>query len=221
MSPAEANREDLNVLVVDDEAHLRNLLSGVVRKMGCSVVGAASAEEAARVMTAEPRQVIILDLNLPGMQGMDFCEVVHQRWPKTQVIILTGFGDLDAAKRAIRAEVVDFLTKPFHLGDIEVALDRARRRLFPINTKPQLLIEPEPEEEALTARTEAHGEARTGVAGPAGSPTTLEAMERELILTVLKKHQGNRTSAAAELGISRRTLYNKLVTYGYGEEEGF
>ena len=215
MPPAETNRDTLSVLVVDDEAHLRNLLSGVVRKLGCSVVGAASAEEAARVMSAEPRQVIILDLNLPGMQGMDFCEQVHQRWPKTQVIVLTGFGDLDSAKRAIRLEVVDFLTKPFHLGDIEVALDRAKRRLFPVDVKPKI--------EAIAEAMQEPEPSPTAAAGPGSpsGPTTLEAMERDLILSTLRRHNGNRTAAANELGISRRTLYNKLVSYGYGEEEAF
>src|SRR6266404_4263140 len=97
--------------------------------MGFTATGARSGEEAQRLMEAHPRDVIILDLNLPAMDGMEFFRLLRDRWPATQVIILTGFGDLETAKAAIHLDVVEFLTKPSPLNKVEEALDRARRRI--------------------------------------------------------------------------------------------
>ncbi len=90
-------------------------------------------------MEAAPADIVLLDLNLPGMTGMDFFRKLRDRWPITQVIILTGFGDLESAREAIRLDVVDFLTKPCHLGELEQALDRAAsasRAMLPPATSP-------------------------------------------------------------------------------------
>lgn len=119
------------VLIVEDEQRLRDMLMRAVGEMGYSVVSVGSAEAALRAMDKEPCGILVLDLNLPGMEGMTLLGNVRKRWPAVQAIILTGFGDLEAAKQAIHLDVVDFLTKPCALGDLEIALDRARRRAGP------------------------------------------------------------------------------------------
>jgi DNA-binding NtrC family response regulator len=138
---------------------------------------------------------MLLDLNLPGMSGMELFGLLRQRWPQTQVVILTGFGDLEAAREAIRLDVVDFLTKPCSLGDLEVALDRARKRLGP----PRPDVGPDAGPDSI-------------VSDNAGPPT-LDDIERQTILAALERHRGNRAATAAELGISLRTLYYRLAEY--------
>jgi two-component system response regulator RegA len=190
----------LRVLVVEDEPRLRDLMVHAIPDMGFEALGARSAEEALRLMESDPRGLIILDLNLPGMSGMEFFRILRERWPETQVIVLTGFGDLEAARQAIRLDVVDFLTKPCHLGDLELSLDRARRRLVPkIESLP--LGADEEDDEALAA--------------PAGANPSkkLDDIEREHILAALERQHGNRTATAKELGISLRTLYYRLEEY--------
>jgi DNA-binding NtrC family response regulator len=119
---------------------------------------------------------------------MEFFQMVREDWPAVQVIILTGYGDLESARAAIRLGVADFLSKPCHLRDLEMALDRARRRI-----------------------TDAPAPA---VAPPVpGSQSTLADTERQQILAALQRNGGNRTAAAAELGISRRTLHYRLNEY--------
>jgi two-component system, response regulator RegA len=181
----------LRVLVVEDESRLRELLLDVIPDMGFSVAAARTAEEARRLMEAEPRDIIVLDLNLPGIGGMDFFEDLRQRWPRAQVIVVTGVGDLESARRAIHLDVVDFLTKPCHLRELEISLDRARRRMTPID----------PPAAAPAAAAEKRPRA------------TLKQSERELILECLARNEGNRSATAAQLGISRRTLYYKLREY--------
>jgi DNA-binding NtrC family response regulator len=182
--------EQARVLIVEDEVRLRELLVDVIPEMGFPAVAVRSAEEASKLMESDPREIVMLDLQLPVMSGMDFFEQVRQRWPATQVIILTGFGNLATAKAAIRLDVVDFLIKPCHLNEVEVSLDRARRRIKETAAIPDVAAAPSSEE-----------------------AQTLADSERLLIFAALKRHNGNRTAAAAELGISRRTLHYRLRQY--------
>lgn len=119
-----------NVLLVEDEPRLREMLLRAVREMGFDAAGVSSAEQAQRLLEHQPYPVLIVDLNLPATSGMDLIRTIRRRWPAIQAIILTGFGDLNAARQAIHLDVVDFLTKPCALGDLEVALDRAFHRLL-------------------------------------------------------------------------------------------
>ena len=182
---------DLSVLIVDDERRLRELLGRAVARMGFDVQAVASAEDAAAAMKRRPHAIVMLDLNLPGKNWAAFMDDLHRWWPATRVIIITGFADLDSALKAVRHNAADYVTKPFDLGDIERALDRARRQI------------------ELNGRPPARGAAGAGDHA-AGS---LAAMERQLIVEALQRHGGNRTAAADELGITRRTLYNKLKHY--------
>jgi DNA-binding NtrC family response regulator len=177
------------VLVVEDEPRMRELLLDVLPDMGFPETTAVrSAEEARRALDATPADILLLDLQLPGASGMELFEEVRRQSPHAQVIVLTGHGDLDAARAAIHLDVVDFLRKPCHLGELEVALHRARQRVRPA--------------------------ASPAVSMDKSEPMTLAEVEREQIFAALKRHQGNRTAAAAELGISRRTLHYRLREYG-------
>jgi len=187
----------LRVLIVEDESRLRDLLLDVVPDMGYHATAARTAQEAMRIMETDPRDILLLDLRLPVMGGMDFFQIVRNRWPDTQVIILTGFGDLDAARQAIHLDVVDFLSKPCHLKNVEIALDRARQRIM--SSRPALPTENQPPPQPTSVDD---------------SPTmTLEQTERRQILAALARNNGNRTATALELGISRRMLHYRLNEY--------
>ncbi len=177
--------EKTRVLVVEDEARLREMLVSAISEMGFSAGGAPSAEDAIRALEQVPCDIALLDLNLPGMGGLELFQQIRGRCPDAAVIILTGYGDLEAAQQAIHLDVVDFLTKPASLGEIEAALDRAYRR------------------------TEASGAGRVVPEEPA----TLQDSEREQILAAVERNKGNRAATAAELGISVRTLYYRLAEY--------
>jgi DNA-binding NtrC family response regulator len=191
------------VLIVEDEPRMRDLLARAVAGWGFPVSAARSSEEALRSMDANPAHVVVLDLNLPGAGGMECFQAIRARRPSTQVIILTGFGDLDAARKAIELNVVAFLTKPCHLGELESALDRARKRLIEAGEREleRMPIPPEPAAESAPPPD------------PSDKPGTLQDVERQHILAALSRHNGNRAATAAELGISLRTLYYRLTEY--------
>lgn len=194
-----------HVLLCDDEPRLRDMMNRAVTDMGFIVATAGSAEAALRHLAQSPVDIIVLDLNLPGMHGLDALATISEKWPDVAVIVLTGFGDLDAARKAIHYNVVEFLTKPCPLGQLEVALDRARhRRAGSGMTAP-----------AAAPAGEPAGEESKVPAPPATA--SLEDVERQHILAALERHQGNRAGAAAELGISVRKLYYRLEQY---EKEG-
>jgi two-component system response regulator RegA len=195
-------KTDPRVLIVDDEPRMRELLTRAVTGWGFEVFAAKSGEEAMRLAAEHPPHIALLDLDLPGLGGLETFKKLRERQPDLQGIVLTGFGSLDAARQAIHLDVVEFLTKPAPLGDLEHALDRAIRRLAPPLPTPPIIpdLMADPSDDASDAGQ------------------TLAEVERRHILETLSRNSGNRTATAAELGISRRTLYYKLAEY---QRDGF
>jgi DNA-binding NtrC family response regulator len=183
------------VLLVDDEPRLRQLLGQSIEQLGFRCQALGSAERAWRQIQDTPPAIAILDLNLPEMDGMTLLEQLHAQYPELPVIILTAFGDLPKAQRAIHLDVVDFLTKPYQLRDLELALDRAFKRTRRRN--PAVASDPaEPRD-----------------ADEHESPTPLEDLQRQHVLDTLAHYQGDRQRTAAALDISLRTLYYRLAEY--------
>ena len=190
------------VLAVDDEPRLREMLTRAVEEMGLSCTAIGSASQANKLLGRETFDILLLDLNLPGMDGMEFLEKLRRSEVHMPVIILTGFGNLDAARKAIRLDAVDFLTKPCALQDLEVALSRAVKQLRA--KLPEVLDDAPPA---------SHGHSPASPADESEQPPTLAELEKNHILAALDRHNGNRAAAAAELGISERTLYYRLGEY--------
>ncbi len=198
--------EETCVLIVEDEPRLRSILIEGVRECGYQASGVRTGEEALAAMEDPPADIAVLDLNLPGMDGLQCFEKLKERWPDTAVIIRTGFGTLEAAQRTIQLGVVEFLTKPASLGDLERALHRAWQSL-PAQS-PEYLFGDSFEPADTTADV-----------GTAPHVRPLHDLEREWILAVLKRHQGHREAAAAELGMSVRKLYYRLSEYQQSVDE--
>ena len=194
------------VLVVEDEVRVRDMLSRALKEMGFHSTLSPTAEAAFKLLGERSFDIVILDLNLPGMDGMEFLKRLRERSNNAEVIILTGFGSLEAARAAIHLDVVDFITKPYALGTLETALDRARKRIRARNIGQGIEGVVFEGEAAAPARPPAFNETSAG--GEA-----LEETERKQILRILQKHGGNRAATANELGISLRKLYYRLGEY--------
>lgn len=119
------------LLLVDDEDGIRTVLSLLLADMGHDVRTAAGGEEALRLLAASPVDVVLTDVRMPGMDGLAVLSAVREAWPATEVIMLTGHGDMELAVKSLRLGATDFLTKPVSDAALSVALERAfeRRRL--------------------------------------------------------------------------------------------
>lgn len=107
------------ILVVDDEVTTRLSLAELLRLEGYDVTMAASGEEALDVMAAHsPFDLMVLDIKMPGMDGLQLTEAVQQRSPDTVIILLTAFGTLETAIQALRRGAHDYLLKPCPVSQI-------------------------------------------------------------------------------------------------------
>lgn len=208
LTPPRLRPEARKVLVVEDERRLRDMLMLSVRDMGWEPTGAPSAESALRLMEQSPFALAVVDLNLPGIDGLELCERIRQRSRTMQFIVLTGFGNLDFARRAIRVEASDFLIKPCRMDELESAIQRAHGRWIERTTGLAYSASEVPVFDS-SARSESEGEAESAPE----SVESIEQAERRLILAALARHNGSREAAAADLGISVRKLYYRLQQY--------
>ena len=114
-----------SILVVDDEPNIRRLLSFKLSRAGYEVATAESGEEALDGLSSASPDLILLDLRLPGMQGLDVLERLGQCAPELPVIVLTAQGSVETAVSAMKRGARDFLTKPLELPRLEVAVKNA------------------------------------------------------------------------------------------------
>ncbi|EGY24768.1 response regulator [Desulfovibrio sp. A2] len=119
----------LPLLLVDDEEGIRTVLSLLLADMGCAVRTAASGAEALAMVRESPPAVLLTDVRMPGMDGIDLLRAVKAEFPGVEVLVLTGHGDMELAVSSLRHGAGDFLTKPVAPEALEVALDRARQRM--------------------------------------------------------------------------------------------
>src|SRR5512143_556636 len=118
------------VLVVDDEAASRKGLQTLLEKQGYRVEAAATGAEALEKARSFRPAVVIADLVMPGMDGLELLRSLQEETPFAMTILLTGKGSIETAVQAMKAGAYDYLTKPVDLGRLtlllEKALDRSR-----------------------------------------------------------------------------------------------
>ena len=117
-----------SILLVDDDDAFRRVMAVELERAGFTVTSAASGGEALRAVADSQPQVVLLDLNLPDMTGLQVLERLRAASPASEVILLTGHGSIDTAIQAIRAGAFDYISKPCPLDELEVRLQRAMER---------------------------------------------------------------------------------------------
>lgn len=120
------------VLLVDDEDRFRLTLAKMLRAEGLEVGEAATGEAGLAELTARPYDVVVLDIRMPGMSGMEALKDIRERAPLTEVIMLTGHASMDAALEIIRLGGFDYVLKPCPveelLAKIESAFEKKQQR---------------------------------------------------------------------------------------------
>ena len=113
------------ILVVDDEPHMRRILEMMLEGFGHRVLAADSAEDALSMLEAEHVDLVLSDLQLPGLSGLDLLSRIRPSWPDVTVVIITGFATIETAVQAIKLGAYDYLVKPFRIEEIEAVVGHA------------------------------------------------------------------------------------------------
>ncbi len=113
------------ILLVDDDDDQRLVLAGALTRRGLKVLEARSAAIALDVMAANAIDVVVTDVNLGGMTGLELATAVIGRWPDVPVLVMTAFGNIETVLAALRAGAYDFIAKPFTSDVLALAIDRA------------------------------------------------------------------------------------------------
>jgi two-component system response regulator AtoC len=113
------------VLIVDDDPSTCDLLDASLRRRGFDTLSRTAAAEGLAALAVGDFDVVLTDLNMRGMNGIELCTRIVANRPDVPVIVVTAFGSLETAVAAIRAGAYDFITKPFEIDAIELTLQRA------------------------------------------------------------------------------------------------
>ena len=117
------------ILVVDDDASLRRVLQVQLEQEGYAVASAASAQQTLSMLQVQPYDLVISDLKMPGVSGLELLRQIRLQYPEAIVLILTAFGTVETAVEAMKSGAYDYLTKPVHPDELSLVVGRALEHL--------------------------------------------------------------------------------------------
>ncbi len=123
--PSEPNLR--NILVIDDEVAVNNNIRKILNKKGFHVDQAITKDEAIDRISSQNYKLVLLDLRIPGVQGLDLLKHIRDHQPNARVIIITGYASIETAVESARLGVVDYLAKPFTPNEVRDAAEKAFR----------------------------------------------------------------------------------------------
>ena len=118
-------KADYQILIVDDDESIRRMLAAVLAREGFQTAMAASGEEGLALFRAQSPDIVLMDIRMPGISGIEAMSAMLELRPGATVILMTAYADLDTAVRAIKNGVFDFVIKPFDLAEIGLLVNRA------------------------------------------------------------------------------------------------
>jgi DNA-binding NtrC family response regulator len=116
---------NFSVLLVDDEEDFRSTLIKRLAKRKIDIAGASGGEEALAMMRENPRDIVVLDVKMPGMDGIETLTAIKKQHPLTEVIMLTGHANIEAALEGMEFGAFDYLMKPTDIDDLLFKLEDA------------------------------------------------------------------------------------------------
>jgi two-component system, NtrC family, response regulator AtoC len=120
------------ILIIEDEAKMRRLLELNLGDDGFKTLSAGDAETGLKLLASEPVHLVLTDLKLPGMSGLEFLQTAKQQNPALPIVVMTAFGSVETAVEAMKAGATDYVLKPFSLAEMRMVvhkeLDNSRLR---------------------------------------------------------------------------------------------
>jgi len=188
------------ILIVDDKENMRGLLRDILAPQH-EVFLAADGSVARAELESQRFEVVLTDVRMPAMDGFELVRFVKERWPPTEVVMMTAFASIQAAVEAMRQGAYDYIQKPFDPDDVGLvvtrALERHRERLNAHQAAPSASASLPDEELTTLSYREALAYAR-------------DRGSREYLSALLKAFGGNVSRAAERAGIERESLHRLL-----------
>jgi len=192
------------ILIVDDKENMRALLRDILVPQ-YEVDLALNGPAGLAAMETKRYEVVITDVRMPTMDGFEIVRLIKERWPLTEVVMMTAFGSIPAAVEAMRLGAYDYVQKPFDPDDVGLVVTRAvqrQRERVVASTRSLSASRPlSPEEIANLSYREALASAR-------------DRGSREYLSALLKTFGGNVSRAAERAGLERESLHRLLRRHG-------
>ena len=211
------------ILVVDDEPSIRQSLSGLLADEGFEVIEASNGYEALQVIGAESPDLVLLDIWMPGMDGIETLKAIKKETPYIQVVIITGHGTIETAVKATKIGAFDFIEKPISFDKVIVAINNALnfRRLEEEN---KYLRKKTLERHSLTGNSPAVQELRKQIAMAAPTDAWIlitgeNGAGKELVARTI--HQLSRRAEAPMVEVNCAAIPEELIESElFGHEKG-
>lgn len=207
--PMEPISSDVTVFLVDDDRGMVSSISQWLSLSGLKVRAFADPVALMKVVKQGVRCVVVSDIRMPGIDGMELLKLIKGRDRRIPVILITGHGDIPLAVEAMKIGAHEFLSKPFSPEKLLSVVEDAQATWIFEDTTDEVV----PVSVSMEPKTEI-------VPEPANSEETgnlteqIEAYERTLITNSLRQHNGSVSKVIAELDVPRRTLNAKMKKYG-------
>ncbi len=121
--------DELTILIADDEGDIRDGAERILKRIGFRVVKAARGDEAQKTVEALRPDMVLLDLKMPGLDGMEVLKFIQQMDPRILVIIITGYATVEAAIEAMKRGAYDFIPKPFEPDQLRIVVNRTAEKI--------------------------------------------------------------------------------------------
>jgi DNA-binding NtrC family response regulator len=113
------------ILIVDDDETVRRSYLRSLESMFCNIESACDGDEALQTMARKPFDVVLLDMRMPGQNGLTVLSTIKKNWPDSEVVIITGYPSMASAKEAVRLGAYDYIVKPVAPQDVINITDSA------------------------------------------------------------------------------------------------
>ena len=197
------NGERARILIVDDKENMRGLLRDILAPQH-DVALAADGAAARMQLEAGEFDVVVTDIRMPTLDGFELVKLVKERWPLTEVVVMTAFGSIQSAVEAMRRGAYDYIQKPFDPDDVSLVVSRALER----------------HRERVAARAAASGTAALSEQDLANLSyrealaSARDRGSRDYLAALLKSFGGNVSRAAERAGLERESLHRLLRRHG-------
>jgi signal transduction histidine kinase len=125
----ESRLDPIHILVVDDEKGIRDGSERILARMGCQVLTATQGDEALKILRKETAPIVLLDMKMPGMDGMEVLKRIRKMDETILVIVITGYATVETAIEAMKQGAYDFIPKPFEPDQLRIVVNRALEKL--------------------------------------------------------------------------------------------